>query len=119
MQQSTAVDPFELPQADASTLVDRSELERQVQDVYRSVADDPSAPRHFETGRALARRLGYPETLLAGAIPHSAYLEELEGAGFTITARRPNDYLFVSDRALGACRAYGVESVTIAASRNA
>jgi hypothetical protein len=28
----------ELPQADASTLVDRAALERQVQDVYRGVA---------------------------------------------------------------------------------
>jgi SAM-dependent methyltransferase len=272
MQQRTTVDASELPQADASTLVDRTELERRVQDVYRSVADDPLAPRHFETGRALARRLGYPETLLdsvpalalasfagvgfhldlaeigpgdrvldlgsgsgtdvfcahtivgeggyvmgvdftdaqlararalaeardldnvefveatidelpfengsfdvvisngvinlspvkhlvfaeaarvlrpdgrlaiadivsatplrettrrntelwaaciAGAIPHNAYFDELERAGFTITARRPNDYLFVSDRALGACRRYGVESITIAASRNA
>ncbi len=51
----------ELPQADASTLVDRAELERQVQEVYRGVARDPLAPRHVETGRRLALRLGDPE----------------------------------------------------------
>ena len=51
----------DLPQADASSLVDRAELERQVKEVYRSVAGDPDAPQHFELGRALALRLGYPE----------------------------------------------------------
>ena len=50
----------DLPQADASSLVDRAELERQVMDVYRSVASDPQAPQHFEMGRGLAPRLGYP-----------------------------------------------------------
>ena len=256
--------------ADASTLVDRAELERQVQDVYRGVARDPLAPRHFETGRNLALRLGYPESLLAavpyaalasfagvgyhldlaelrlgdrvldlgsgsgadafcagalvgetgrvvgvdftdaqlaraasladqhgirhvqfveasidrlpfddasfdvvisngvinlspvkhrvfaeaarvlrpggrlaladivsqtplkeatrrntelwaaciaGAIPSTSYLDELAAAGFAITATRPNDYRFLTDRALDACRTYGVESLTIAATR--
>ena len=259
-----------LPQADASTIVDRDELERRVQDLYRGVALEPHAPRHFETGRSLALRLGYPETLLdavpylalasfagvgyhldlagiepgdrvldlgsgsgtdafcagvavgesgrvvgvdftraqlatatrvaerhgvhnvqfveanidalpfddasfdvvisngvvnlspvkhrvfaeaarvlrpggrlaiadivstsplkeatrrntelwaaciAGAIPSTTYLDELHEAGFTITATRPNDYRFLTDRALDACRTYGVESVTITARR--
>ena len=48
----------EQPQADASALVDRAEVERQVKEVYRSVALDPLAARHFETGRTLALRLG-------------------------------------------------------------
>jgi arsenite methyltransferase len=260
----------ELPQADASTLVDRAELEQQVRAVYRGVARDPFAPRHFETGRNLALRLGYPESLLApvpyaalasfagvgyhldladlrpgdrvldlgsgsgmdafcaatsvgrtgrvvgidftdaqianarslaerngidnvsfveasidrlpfddasfdvvisngvinlspvkdrvfaeaarvlrqggriaiadivsaaplkertrrnaelwaaciaGAIPSTTYLDELVEAGFTITETRPNDYRFISERALDACRTYGVESVSIAATR--
>jgi arsenite methyltransferase len=259
-----------LPQADASTLVDRAELEQQVQDMYRGVASDPFAPRQFETGRNLALRLGYPESLLAsvpyaalasfagvgyhldladlrpgdrvldlgsgsgmdsfcaatsvgetgrvvgvdftdaqienaeslaerngignvrfveasidrllfddgsfdvvisngvinlspvkhrvfaeaarvlrpggrlaiadivsatplkeatrrntelwaaciaGAIPSAAYLDELESAGFAITATRPNDYRFITERALQACRTYGVESLSIAATR--
>ena len=51
---SKTIPAAELPQADASMLVDRVELERQVQEVYRAVARDPVAPRHFETGRDLA-----------------------------------------------------------------
>jgi arsenite methyltransferase len=70
----------ELPQADASTLVDRAELERRVQEVYRGVARDPLAPRHFETGLDLALRLGYPKTLLA-AVPDSA-LASFAGVGY-------------------------------------
>jgi arsenite methyltransferase len=70
----------ELPQADASTLVDRAELERRIQEVYRGVARDPLAPRHFETGRSLALRLGYPKTLLA-AVPDSA-LASFAGVGY-------------------------------------
>ena len=38
--------------------------------MYRGVARDPLAPRHFETGRNLALRLGYPESLL-GAVPYA------------------------------------------------
>ena len=52
---------------------------------------------------------------IAGAIPATTYLDELGEAGFTITETRPNDYRFISDRALDACRTYGVESMSIAA----
>jgi arsenite methyltransferase len=260
------------PQADASTLVDRRELELHVQAMYRELARDPRAPRHFATGRELAQRVGYPQSLLdavpadalarfagvgyhfdlagleagdnvldlgsgsgtdvfcaatlvgargvvvgvdftdaqlatarraaddsgiasvhfveadidqlpfdddefdvvlsngvinlspvkqrvfseaarvvrpggkfvladivsaiplkeatrrnaelwaaciAGAIPTSAYLDALATAGFAITARRRNDYTFASKRALDACSTYGVESVSIAAIRDA
>jgi arsenite methyltransferase len=55
---------------------------------------------------------------IAGAIPTSAYLDALAAAGFAITARRRNDYAFVSERALDACGTYGVESVSIAAVRS-
>jgi arsenite methyltransferase len=70
----------DLPQADASTLVDRALLERQVQAVYRGVARDPNGPRHFETGRRLARRLGYP-SLLLGSVPAAA-LASFAGVGY-------------------------------------
>jgi arsenite methyltransferase len=262
--------PSDLPQADATTLVDRGELELKVQEMYRSVAEEPSASRHFEIGRGLALRLGYPDDLLAavppralasfagvgyhldlahlepgerildlgcgsgtdafcaaalvgegglvvgvdftdaqiaaarraaalhsiaqvdfveanidrlpfddgsfdvvvsngvvnlspvkqrvfteavrvlrpggrlavsdmvsatplkeatrrntelwaaciaGAIPVSAYLDALTEAGFAVTARRRNDYRFLSERALGACSTYGIESTSIAATR--
>jgi len=69
-----------LPQADGSTLVDHAELEQQVQELYRGVARDPFAPRHFETGRNLALRLGYPESLLA-SVPYPA-LASFAGVGY-------------------------------------
>lgn len=80
MYQCETTHAAELPQADASTLVDRSDLERQVQEVYRAVARDPLAPRHFETGRGLALQLGYPEPLLA-SIPAQA-LASFAGVGY-------------------------------------
>jgi arsenite methyltransferase len=76
----TYMSASDLPQADASTLVDRAELERRVQEVYRSVAREPAAPRHFETGRSLAVRLGYPNALL-DAIPEQA-LASFAGVGY-------------------------------------
>jgi arsenite methyltransferase len=81
----------DLPQADASTLVDRQELERRVQEIYRSVAREPHAPQHFETGRDLAVRLGYPDELLA-AVPDSA-LASFAGVGYhlDLAALAPGD----------------------------
>ena len=157
-----------LPQADASTLVDRCELELQVQAMYRELAHDPHAPRHFATGGEVALRIGYPQSLLdevpadalarfagvgyhfdlAGLEPGDSVLDlgsgsgtdvfcaaalvgarglvvgvdftdaQLAAAGFAITARRRNDYTFMSERALDACTTYGVESVSIAAVRS-
>jgi len=75
-----ALDPADLPQADASLLVDRDELERQVREVYRSVARDPLASRHFEIGRSLALQLGYPEALLASVPPEA--LASFAGVGY-------------------------------------
>ena len=57
-----------LPQADASSLVDREVLEAQVKDMYRQVAREEEAQLHFAVGRQLALRLGYPSELL-DAIP--------------------------------------------------
>jgi arsenite methyltransferase len=54
-----------LPQADASSLVDRELLEAQVQDMYRQVAREEEADLHFALGRPLALRVGYPAELLA------------------------------------------------------
>jgi ubiquinone/menaquinone biosynthesis C-methylase UbiE len=55
---------------------------------------------------------------IAGAIPRASYQRALEAAGFRVMATRPNDYRFVSDRALEACSTYSVESVAIAAERD-
>jgi SAM-dependent methyltransferase len=54
---------------------------------------------------------------IAGAIPRKNYVEALEAAGFRIDDLRVNDYEFISDRALDACSTYGVESISLAASR--
>jgi SAM-dependent methyltransferase len=76
---------------DAGSLVDRAEIERRVQDVYRHVARDPVAPRHFEIGRSLALRLGYPGAILDN-IPYLA-LASFAGVGYhlDLAGLRPGD----------------------------
>ena len=91
MTPSDTTEASDLPQADASSLVDRAELEQQVRDVYRSVARDPHAPQHFETGRGLALRLGYPESLL-DFVPDAA-VDSFAGVGYhlDLAALEPGD----------------------------
>ena len=55
---------------------------------------------------------------IAGAIPRDSYLRTLENAGFRVGEVRPNDYRFVSDRALEACNTYSVESISLVAVRD-
>jgi arsenite methyltransferase len=62
------------------TDVDFVELEAKVRQVYRQVAEQPHATYHFEMGRALAQRLGYPDDLLT-SIPQSA-VESFAGVGY-------------------------------------
>ena len=54
------------------TSVDTGLLEAKVKDMYRLVAENPRGRFHFEMGRPLAERLGYPADLLdrvpAGAV---------------------------------------------------
>jgi arsenite methyltransferase len=89
----TETQASDLPQADASSLVDRVDLERQVKEVYRGVANDPNAPQHFELGRALALRLGYPQQLL-DFIPGAA-IDSFAGVGYhlDLAALRPGDHV--------------------------
>src|SRR5437764_1114177 len=81
----------ELPQADASSLVDREVLEAQIKDMYRQVAREQHAELHFEIGRPLALRLGYPSELL-DAIPVEA-LSSFAGVGYhlDLAALTPGD----------------------------
>lgn len=60
--------------------VDTGALARKVQEMYRLVADDPHGDFHFEMGRGLAERLGYPQALL-DAVPAGA-LESFAGVGY-------------------------------------
>lgn len=60
--------------------IDTDELLRQVTDMYRAVAETPDEPFHFETGRALAERLGYaPDDL--DRIPAGA-IDSFAGVGY-------------------------------------
>lgn len=69
-----------LPQADASSLVDAERLQSEVKEMYRHVAREEEAELHFEVGRALAERLGYPADVL-DAVPPEA-LASFAGVGY-------------------------------------
>jgi arsenite methyltransferase len=60
--------------------VDTQELELKVQRMYRAVATDPRGEFHFELGRSLAERLGYPDDVL-DRIPERA-IESFAGVGY-------------------------------------
>jgi len=81
-----------LSTSDAPTAgVDVEALERKVKRMYRAVATEPGGEYHFELGRALAERLGYPTTVL-GLIPPGA-VESFAGVGyvFDLAALRPGE----------------------------
>ena len=60
--------------------VNRIELESKVKDMYRDVALHPEGEFHFEMGRALAERLGYPPTDLDRIPPPS--IDSFAGVGY-------------------------------------
>src|SRR5829696_5847210 len=60
--------------------LDTSELEDRVKRMYKEVALEPEHEFHFETGRPLAERLGYPPAEL-DRIPQSA-IESFAGVGY-------------------------------------
>ena len=60
--------------------VDRQDLENKVKDMYKKVALFPEVEYHFEMGRALAERLGYPSSLL-DKIPNES-IESFAGVGY-------------------------------------
>ncbi|WP_461164704.1 methyltransferase domain-containing protein [Arthrobacter sp. R4-81] len=64
----------------AREALDRADLEAKVKGVYRQVALAPEGKYHFELGRSLAERLGYPVPLL-DAIPAGA-IESFAGVGY-------------------------------------
>jgi SAM-dependent methyltransferase len=83
----------QLPQADASSLVDRDLLETQVQEMYRQVARDEEARLHFAVGRPVALGVGYPADLL-DAIPAEA-LASFAGVGYhlDLAELQPGDHV--------------------------
>jgi arsenite methyltransferase len=60
--------------------VDTQELESKVKRMYRYVAEDPHGSYHFEMGRELAERIGYPADVL-DRIPDQA-IESFAGVGY-------------------------------------
>src|SRR4051812_38097857 len=60
--------------------LDTSELKQRVQSMYEEVALEPEREFHFETGRPLAERLGYPPADL-DRIPAAA-IDSFAGVGY-------------------------------------
>ncbi len=60
--------------------VNPAELEQKVKEMYQKVALDPHGEFHFEMGRAMAERLGYPSPDL-DRIPPAA-IESFAGVGY-------------------------------------
>ncbi|MBI2675199.1 MAG: methyltransferase domain-containing protein [Candidatus Aenigmarchaeota archaeon] len=60
--------------------VDRKDLEAKVKKVYRMVAEKPRGKYHFEMGRRLAEKLGYPPSEL-DRIPEQA-IDSFAGVGY-------------------------------------
>lgn len=71
--------------------LDTADLEQRVKSMYADVALQPDLEFHFETGRALAERLGYPVPGLDG-IPAAA-VDSFAGVGYflDLAALRPGD----------------------------
>ncbi len=60
--------------------VDRTALEAKVKDMYTAVADRPDGEFHFEMGREMAERLGYPPADL-DRVPREA-IDSFAGVGY-------------------------------------
>ncbi len=60
--------------------VNKEELEAKVKDMYREVAQNPRGKFHFETGRGLAEKLGYPSVDL-DKIPQES-IDSFAGVGY-------------------------------------
>ena len=71
--------------------LDTTELKQRVQDMYEEVALEPEREFHFETGRPLAERLGYPPADL-DCIPAAA-IDSFAGVGYflDLAAIAPGD----------------------------
>jgi arsenite methyltransferase len=75
------------------TALDTQELEHRVKEMYREVAEEPAKDFHFETGRPLAVRLGYPAAEL-DAIPAPS-IDSFAGVGYylDLAAIKPSEMI--------------------------
>jgi ubiquinone/menaquinone biosynthesis C-methylase UbiE len=72
--------PDQDPKGHDMTVINDAELEAKVKSMYRHVAEQPHGDYHFEMGRSLADRLGYPSEVL-DRIPVEA-IESFAGVGY-------------------------------------
>lgn len=91
-----------------TSALDVQDLERRVKDVYRQVALEPERAYHFEMGRSLAERLGYPSDLL-DQIPAAA-LASFAGVGYYLDLAAPA----AGDRVLDLGSGSGTDSFALA-----
>ncbi len=89
--------------------VDPAKLRDEVRAKYRDVALDPHGTHHFHTGRPLAARLGYPQTVV-DALPDEA-VESFAGVGNPFSLRAIEEREHVVDVGSGA----GLDSFVAAA----
>ena len=77
--------------ATSANTLDTQELESRVKEMYREVAEHPEREFHFETGRELAERLGYPPSEL-DEVPAEA-IDSFAGVGyyFDLADLRPGE----------------------------
>jgi arsenite methyltransferase len=68
------------PVSTTARQLNTGELEDRVKAMYREVAEEPQREFHFETGRRLAERLGYPPAAL-DAVPAEA-IDSFAGVGY-------------------------------------
>ena len=73
---------------DAEAVVDSDALREEVRKKYRAVAVDPHGSFHFHTGRPLAKRLGYEDTVVNPMA--DAAVESFAGVGNPFSLRRLN-----------------------------
>ena len=92
----------------STTNVDVRDLERRVKDMYRMVALRPQDSYHFEMGRSLAERLGYPSALL-DRVPAEA-IESFAGVGCYLDLAAPT----AGDRVLDLGSGSGTDTFAIA-----
>src|SRR5688500_14290688 len=69
-----------MPETTSTAQLDTSELEQRVKQMYEEVALETEREFHFETGRPLAERLGYPPAEL-DRIPAAA-IDSFAGVGY-------------------------------------
>src|ERR1044071_6164841 len=71
---------------DVEPIVDPAELRERIRDMYGEVAERPGGDFHFERGRPVAERLGYPAAWL-DAVPAEA-LASFAGVGHMLDLAR-------------------------------